>query len=563
MAAILQFRLSIRRGWSPAEQAEFARTVAILNKAGVHVVCETGLSDEGDPWVIFVRHDTGDVVAHIARIDGQIVAASAATNDVVSGPNFRAIMDRIVRTQPLVMPPSTPSDRLYLHPAAVIVAFIATALAFAPEDDGRAYGRKWKLLDDGSLALATPEARSAGGILRDGLFSKAELARMGGDPASAHVSAPLVVAAIVAAAAVAVQSSEIWSEDARTASREGAGPLDPISSVVRQDANALADSTPSTDLAALRLDEDGRHNAVYVPFSPHETVAAPSDLHETMAAPEVHAPAMSESSAIPRLLNLTFLDINGGTTALTTSAEWKHEPAREAAGTSPQNRPVEPSVVHAEAPASALAAPLASDHAASVTPTITISSDAHELLSLLFPASHIPVESFTSSSFGTISLPVDMGTVTHGLLGEAPTLASHISTAPHDSTGQPASTPAAPDVPVVQVKSGYELIEGILAFTFDPAHQIGPTSSLPLLQQALHDRTFLPAGDHVLIIDVPELHNDIFHFSDGVTMMSQAKAQELLPDVQLHAQVEFALENGTSVKLIGVVDLHHAGAAYA
>jgi hypothetical protein len=45
--------------------------------------------------------------------------------------------------------------------------------------------------------------------------------------------------------------------------------------------------------------------------------------------------------------------------------------------------------------------------------------------------------------------------------------------------------------------------------------------------------------------------------------MSETAAAKLLPYTELHAQAELPLSNGTSLKLIGVIDLHAFHAAQA
>ena len=131
MATILRFSFATKRDWSNIEQAEFARAAALLRRSGLQIACEWGLSDEGDPWTIFLRQDTGDVIAHIARIDGRLFAASTVSGDVVAGPTLRSVMDKIVRSQPLVMLPPDQSGQIHLHPATVLLAFVATAFVWS------------------------------------------------------------------------------------------------------------------------------------------------------------------------------------------------------------------------------------------------------------------------------------------------------------------------------------------------------------------------------------------------------------------------------------------------
>ncbi len=130
MAAILAFRQPHKvRNWTNEELAELFRVVDILGRAGVPIDVDMGLSDEGDPWFAFCRADTGDVIVHFSRIDGQFVAVSAATDAVVRGNNFRRVAEALVNRQPLILPAPASGQKLFLHPAVILTALVATTLA--------------------------------------------------------------------------------------------------------------------------------------------------------------------------------------------------------------------------------------------------------------------------------------------------------------------------------------------------------------------------------------------------------------------------------------------------
>ncbi len=115
--------------WTNDELAELYRVVDLLGRAGLSVATDMGMSDEGDPWFVFCRVDNDEVIAHFARIDGVFVAASIAVDETFRGANFRQIVDRMVSSQPLVMPRPNSGSKLFLHPAVMLTAFVATALA--------------------------------------------------------------------------------------------------------------------------------------------------------------------------------------------------------------------------------------------------------------------------------------------------------------------------------------------------------------------------------------------------------------------------------------------------
>jgi hypothetical protein len=146
--AILPFRRSGQpAGWTNQELAELQRVGQLLANAGLPVASEQGVSDEGDPWFVFIRTDCDEVVAHIARIDGWYMAAAAGDRSPTWGASFRAIADSLMALRPLAMPQRRDSH-LFTHPIAILAAFVATALVQAeparaaseaePADPGRA-----------------------------------------------------------------------------------------------------------------------------------------------------------------------------------------------------------------------------------------------------------------------------------------------------------------------------------------------------------------------------------------------------------------------------------------
>lgn len=177
-ASLLSMRGFVRNGaagkqtgpWTNQERAELSRVVNLLGRAGLLVEVESGMTDEGDPWFIFAHPDSGDVIAHIARIDGRFVAAGANAGVLLDGRDFREIVDKMMASQPLLFgqgpsaadaglghpperaaacggqgAPFTGGDRfeadahasrsggsnvttLFTHPSVLLAAFVATAL---------------------------------------------------------------------------------------------------------------------------------------------------------------------------------------------------------------------------------------------------------------------------------------------------------------------------------------------------------------------------------------------------------------------------------------------------
>jgi hypothetical protein len=547
MVAIFRFAIPVRKEWSAAEQAEFVRAAAILRGTGLPIICETGVSDEGDPWVIFLREDTGDVIAHIAKIDGQVMAASAATGDVVCGPSFRTVMDKVVRSQPLVLPASSIGDRIHLHPSAVIVAFIATALAWSLDDDARLYD--WKVDGDGTVALASGGREPSGNVLRDSLFSKAEASRLGLDAGNPNLSSTLVIAAALAAVAMAADSMDLMLGD--DSDRLAALPdtTDRAYAVAYRDANALpGDPQPAAlDVAALPgsagnspLDsadsaQDGlRWQGASDGFAGHDIkllfdASRVGPLPELAALPTDKAglsDGLIESVSLRALPPVSEVSTQEAPTPVAVAAA-KHEvdaPAAEPA-----------QAAHAVTQASPSQGTVVIIHGT----TITVSSEMFKILGLSSDLAFGPSRPTFSDGPDNHQAAVVSSTV----LDASPT--------EHGAPKEAAETAEAHD-------SGYRLIDDILWFAADTSHELNASAkSIEALNGALAALApYLPTADRILIIDIPDLNADFFKFVDGLTMMSQKAAEKLMPSLELHAQAELALSNGETLKLMGVIDLH-------
>ena len=59
--------------WSLFELSVFDHARRSLKLQGVDVELECGVTDEGDPWLVFCDVETGDVLGHFARIGDDYV----------------------------------------------------------------------------------------------------------------------------------------------------------------------------------------------------------------------------------------------------------------------------------------------------------------------------------------------------------------------------------------------------------------------------------------------------------------------------------------------------------
>jgi len=127
--AVLEFlrRPSHYRDWSQQEVAEFYRVESALLQGGCAVATDRGISDEGHPWFVFLRADTEEVIAHIARIDGEYVIVSSANSVPGRGRDFHLLIRRMLEAQPVMPIRRNQGQNVFLHPAALLIALLASA----------------------------------------------------------------------------------------------------------------------------------------------------------------------------------------------------------------------------------------------------------------------------------------------------------------------------------------------------------------------------------------------------------------------------------------------------
>jgi hypothetical protein len=187
--------------WSQQELAELYRVRDRLVQSGIAISVEVGLTDEGEPWAVYVQHGSGDPFVHIARLDGQIVVANLMAEVVYRGADFRAITDQMLESAPLLMPQTGRAGRkVVLHPRSVFTAFVAAAVVLCE------FARS---IDVAKAAegeeRSTNETRSVFPQIFDRL--------LGRDPNWAHVGATATAASLFTAAAAAVLLTDSSDED--------------------------------------------------------------------------------------------------------------------------------------------------------------------------------------------------------------------------------------------------------------------------------------------------------------------------------------------------------------
>ncbi|MBB3809096.1 hypothetical protein [Pseudochelatococcus contaminans] len=148
----------LNRDWNNQELAEFYRVESALIAVGFHVDTDRGLSDEGDPWFVFVDAATDNVIVHCARCDGAYLIASPAFDSVLRGFDFRSLVEGFLERQPMVLPKAdTPEKKsnIRLHPSVLLVALVATAFFKLSSTETEAATIDAASLDDGDTDART------------------------------------------------------------------------------------------------------------------------------------------------------------------------------------------------------------------------------------------------------------------------------------------------------------------------------------------------------------------------------------------------------------------------
>lgn len=126
-----QARVDKQRGWSSQDIADLYRIGDQLTQLGFPVVVQTGLSDEDDPWAVFERDGTDEVIVHVARINAELVIVDVVRERIHRGSDFRSLSDKLLAEAPLTLPRVEERGNVVLHPRMVMTAFVAAAFVLS------------------------------------------------------------------------------------------------------------------------------------------------------------------------------------------------------------------------------------------------------------------------------------------------------------------------------------------------------------------------------------------------------------------------------------------------
>ena len=87
---------SRQRGWSNHELAQFHHMIAILCDLGFVFETDSGVADEGEPWLVFCEADSGEMFAHFARIGGRYVVCAPYLSQSLTEATLRQLVDHFI-----------------------------------------------------------------------------------------------------------------------------------------------------------------------------------------------------------------------------------------------------------------------------------------------------------------------------------------------------------------------------------------------------------------------------------------------------------------------------------
>jgi hypothetical protein len=541
------------RGWTNQELAEFYRVADSLSQAGLPVDTDFGLSDEGEPWFAFYHPDTADVVAHFARIDGRFVAAGAALHEVVDGRDLREIIDRLLRTRPLMMPIGNGrgGGNLLLHPAIVLTAFVATALFSMQEAEAAPLGNGEGGTRHTAAGSAEKPAKAAPTLIQK------LLAGAGGETSNQkHNTAEALSQGLQQAALQAAIGFAIAQLPAGIQAMQAGDLLDTMSSQPAQ-AAALASAVAVQSLS----DFAGTAQKQAVVAAQAELGTAPVAAHADSASSAVIAitpTAAVTSMILPALEQVLVAHHDAATENAVKATTTLLDLLREVAQTLPQHAPTQAAVPAEAAVAKTESAPAIKTYEVTLTVDTTHSAFLQsQLFKELLRAQAIDVstDAARGGSDGTVTIKLTFESKEPAPASTMPD-PSLPSTVPDVAGIVPVAAPSASAAPTadVIVKTGIAIYDQIIDFTFH-AQADGSDALAQALRDVDNANGHLLAGaKRIVLFDSHDLSLQVYRISDDVVMVDRA-ALHLDHDQAAagHTTMAMSLPNGGSVELLGVL----------
>lgn len=132
MGQVVPFVMRVRESgdWTPMERARLQELADRLAAGGVEVEVIFGATDEGDPWCV-VTDGNGDVLIHVARIDGKFVVHSAVDDAVNESIDLHsALRDHLAAAEEVFAPQSATILPFTARQGQTFLALVVAAAFF-------------------------------------------------------------------------------------------------------------------------------------------------------------------------------------------------------------------------------------------------------------------------------------------------------------------------------------------------------------------------------------------------------------------------------------------------
>jgi hypothetical protein len=125
-------RIAGPTGWSNQDLADLYRTQRLLSLAGIATEVDQGLTDEGDPWFVFMDA-SGEVFVHFSHFDGMYMVTSLVQESPVWGSSLSNLVIQFAQQVQPVAGPDEPHQNIVslsrrntvvVHPGAALAALV-------------------------------------------------------------------------------------------------------------------------------------------------------------------------------------------------------------------------------------------------------------------------------------------------------------------------------------------------------------------------------------------------------------------------------------------------------
>lgn len=158
--------------WSQQEIADFYRAHRLLVENGAGIGMDRGVTDTGEPWMVFYDASTQDVFLHVARIDDSCILVCDTLDICLKAQNITALITEFelaVRKHLVVR--DERNSNIVIHPAARIIMSISMVFLLFKLDNNAAYA---KAVQDSRAPADTGSPRT--GVAHDTIMGRAQLA---------------------------------------------------------------------------------------------------------------------------------------------------------------------------------------------------------------------------------------------------------------------------------------------------------------------------------------------------------------------------------------------------